>query len=252
MRLPLTLLLHTAAGYYVHTLTARGAVPASRLRARCVAAERPFQTQSQSALSAKAIDQLITADPEKKKSWKGFKRGKKASKRKTEQKAAGSGRGFGATTLVTRFDRRPAAGADCACGADQPYESCCAPCHAEGSAEDPVALVRARYTAYAYRLPDFLISTTSASHEEWQADRTEWKRQLLNFCDSFAFEGLELGEHTTEADGSEKVSFRATIVEKGAIKMLDLLETSTFVREDDRWMYSHGEVSYEASALAEA
>ena len=47
------------------------------------------------AISARALDQLIQADPEKKKAWKGFKRGKKQSERKTEQKSAPSGKGFG-------------------------------------------------------------------------------------------------------------------------------------------------------------
>ena len=123
-------------------------------------------------ISARALDQLIQADPEKKKSaLKGFKRGKKKSERKTEQKSAPSGKGFGATQTA-RFDRLPAKGAACACGASQSYEECCKPCHEAVRAEDPLELIRARYAAYAYRLPDFLIDTTSPEHEEWQVTLT--------------------------------------------------------------------------------
>ena len=49
-----------------------------------------------------------------------------------------------------------------------------------------------------------------------------------------------------------KVSFRAKLVQKGAIKMLDLLETSTLVRgAEGGWLYAKGEVGYEASPVVE-
>lgn len=204
-------------------------------------------------ISARALDQLIQADPEKKKSaLKGFKRGKKKSERKTEQKSTPSGKGFGATQAA-RFDRLPAKGAACACGSSQSYEECCKPCHEAVRAEDPLELVRARYAAYAYRLPDFLIDTTSPEHEEWQADRAAWKKELLNFCDTFVCDGLEVGEQQpADAADAVKVSFRAKLVQKGAIKMLDLLETSTLVRgAEGGWLYAKGEVGYEASPVVE-
>ena len=187
------------------------------------------------AISARALDQLIQADPEKKKAWKGFKRGKKQSERKTEQKSAPSGKGFGGAQTA-RFDRRPAKGVACACGSAQSYEACCQPCHEAGLATEPLALIRARYTAYAYRLPDFLIDTTSPDHEEWETDRTAWKKDLLTFCDTFVCEGLEVGQQqagdAAAVGGADavQVPFRAKLVQKGAIKMLDLLETSTPAR----------------------
>ena len=187
------------------------------------------------AISARSLDQLIQAAPEKKKAWKGVKRGKKQSERKTEQKSAPSGKGFGGAQAA-RFDRRPAKGAACACGSAQSYEVCCQPCHEAGLATEPLALIRARYAAYAYRLPDFLIDTTSPDHEEWETDRTAWKKDLLTFCDTFVCEGLEVGQQqagdAAAVGGADpvQVSFRAKLVQKGAIKMLDLLETSTPAR----------------------
>jgi len=236
--------LPSAAAYTLHATPPQ---PHRIRTARCViAAEKPFEGGGGGpAFSARALDQLITADPEKKKSWKGFKRGKKASERQTEQKKASSGKGFGVATEQKRFDRRPADGAPCACGSSQPYERCCKPCHEANLATDPLELIRARYTAYAYRLPDFLIETTSPNHDEWQADRAAWKRDLLGFCDNFVCDGLEVGElseqHVAGDDSAcVQVPFRASLVQKGAIKMLDLIETSTLVQaEGGGWLYAY-------------
>jgi len=252
--------------------TLLGARPGRSLRAGgCLAAEKGVGVQGGNALegpqgggpaiSARALDQLIQADPEKKKQWKGFKRGKKQSERRTEQKSAPSGKGFGGAQAA-RFDRRPAKGVACGCGSAQSYEACCQPCHEASLATEPLALIRARYTAYAYRLPDFLIDTTSPEHEEWQVDRTAWKKDLLTFCDTFVCEGLEVGQQqagaapgdTAAVGGADavRVPFRAKLVQKGAIKMLDLLETSTLVRgAAGGWLYAKGEVEYEASPILE-
>jgi len=49
-----------------------------------------------------------------------------------------------------------------------------------------------------------------------------------------------------------QVPFRAKLVQKGAIKMLDLLETSTLVRgAAGGWLYAKGDVEYEATPEAE-
>ena len=56
-------------------------------------------------------------------------------------------------------------------------------------------------------------------------------------------------EAAPPAGDEAHVSFRARLVQKGAIKMLDLVEKSTFVREDGKWLYAAGEVQYEASPI---
>ena len=46
------------------------------------------------------------------------------------------------------------------------------------------------------------------------------------------------------------MKFRAHLVQKGAIKMVDAIETSKFVRDHDgRWLYASGDVEYEASKV---
>jgi len=231
-----------------------GRTPAARRHAACIAVERPYEGRpTQVGLSARALDQIANASPEQRKGLKELK--KRAGKKKsTDQFSQKSGKGFG-SQKAQKFDRRPADDAACCCGLGgmkYSYAQCCKEIHDSGYAPDPAALVRARYSAYAYRLPDFLIDSTSQTHEEWQEDRPAWKKSLMQFCDNFVFEKLEVGEHEAVMPGAvETVAFRASMVQKGAVKMLDLLETSTIVREGDRWLYAKGDVTYEASPVVE-
>ena len=67
--------------------------------------------------------------------------------KRTEQKKARSGKGFGKTGVELNYDRRPSAGADCMCGSGKLYSECCAPFHDGAHASTPVELVRSRFTA---------------------------------------------------------------------------------------------------------
>ena len=80
-------------------------------------------------------------------------------------------------------------------------------------------------------------------------DRGEWKKSLLNMCDSFVFEGLELESEPPSAADEAHLTFRAHLVQKGAIKMVDEIETSKFVRDGERWLYASGDVEYEATKV---
>lgn len=252
LTLLLTLSLQRSVVTYALGVTPSTAAGSHRRHAACVAAERPFESAADtSAVSARALDQIVKATPEEKAAWakRRPKMGKKSS-RQSEQKAAKQGRGFGGAEVVaTRFDRRPSDSEACGCGAGIGYGACCKPVHEAGHTGDVAMLVKARYTAFAYRMPDFLIDTTSPAHGEWQADRGAWKKSLLTMCDSFVFEGLELESAPPPAADEATVTFRAHLVQKGAIKMLDAIETSTFVRAGERWLYASGEVEYEATKV---
>ena len=250
LTLLLALTLHSATAYTLGV--APGAAVRCNRHAACVAAEQPFQSVADtSPVSPRALDQIVKATPDEKAAWakRRPKMGKR-SKRQTEQKAAKQGRGFGGAEVVAkRFDRRPADSEACGCGSDIDYGTCCKPIHEAGHSSDVSMLVKARYTAFAYRMPDFLIDTTSPAHGEWQADRGEWKKSLLNMCDSFVFEGLELESEPPPAADEAHVTFRAHLVQKGSIKMVDAIETSKFVRDGERWLYASGDVEYEATKV---
>ena len=186
-----------------------------------------------------------------------------AKAKKTEQKKVSKGQGFGKPKDKLLYDRKPPADAPCACGSGKPFDPCCAPL-LDGIrlSATPEELVRSRYCAYRYRVPDYLISTTDPEGDEWDADQSKWKRSLLTFCDDFEFQGLEVGE-TKEGSGFRQaqgaagegktactlaeVDFRAKFCQKGTVKLTVLNEKSTFRKTDDgEWLYAKGDVEYEA------
>jgi len=169
-----------------------------------------------------------------------------AKPKRTEQKNTSKGKGFGADDGLL-YNRKPSASAACPCGSSKAYGECCSSIH-EGTAhaQDPSELVRARYSAYATRDPDFLMSTTDPDGPEWATDSGEWKRSLLGFCDDFEFQQLDVGDAAVEAE-SGTVSFRAHIAQKGTVNLLVLCEKSRFRKDaSGRWLYTDGDVTYEA------
>uniref|UniRef100_A0A7S3BIJ8 YchJ-like middle NTF2-like domain-containing protein n=1 Tax=Haptolina ericina TaxID=156174 RepID=A0A7S3BIJ8_9EUKA len=128
------------------------------------------------------------------------------------------------------------------------YSACCQPCHEALRVDSsPSALVRARYTAFCYRLPDFLMSTTDPEGSEWQPDGAAWKKSMLGFMDNLDFQKLRVvDEQLGSAPDEASVHFRATFVQKGSINIVDAVERSQFVRRDGHWLYASGVVEYEA------
>jgi uncharacterized protein YchJ len=66
---------------------------------------------------------------------------------------------------------------------------CCRPYH-EGEAlpPGPLALLRSRYSAYAYRIPTYVMETTHPMMDDFKPEkdkraRLAWRDELLRFCD---------------------------------------------------------------------
>lgn len=173
---------------------------------------------------------------------------KRKGKSKPERYAPVSEKGFGAGSGL-KYSKKPKGYKACACDLGHKYESCCGPEHASGAVtSDPTSLLRARYSAFCYRDPDFLIGTTHPGGAEWREDQAAWKKELLSFTDRFNFEGLRVLEAATvdEEAGTAQIRFGVSLVEKGSIKMMDTIEDARFVRDEHgRWLYSSGDVSYE-------
>jgi len=168
------------------------------------------------------------------------------AKRTERKRPVGSTKGFGTTGTGLKFSRAPNAAANCACDAGIPYGECCLPCHEGAAAPDALALLRARYCAFCYRQPDYLMSTTKEGSPEWQDDPTAWKKGLLAFCDRFVFEGLTIVGQPILGESESEITFSVSLVEKGSIKMMVSTERSKFVKsEDGHWLYESGEVTYD-------
>lgn len=174
---------------------------------------------------------------------------KRDGAKRSERKATAASKGFGLMDgSGLNFDRRPKGERACACDLDKSYAECCAPLHADESTASPEDLVRARYTAYCYRLPDFLMDTTDPEGSAWSSDTAAWKKALLGYCDQLVFQGLEIGSITGggEDDDAAQVDFKARFVEKGTINLSVLCEKSLFRKAAGKWMYVDGEVNYES------
>lgn len=127
---------------------------------------------------------------------------------------ATSSRGFGgflsksASNDSNFIDSLPSPDATCACGTDKPYGKCCRRFHTAQSLPQLCdELLRSRYSAYAYRLPTYIMKTTHTSMAE--LDRRKWKREILDFCKDYQFiGGVDIIEQQMTGPYSTRILFR--------------------------------------------
>lgn len=115
----------------------------------------------------------------------------------------------------------------CPCSSGLGYDKCCQPYHLGEAAATPEVLMRTRYSAFALKLPEYLLQTWHPSTRPSELtlhDSPNWK--ALNIF-SFSQEG-DLG----------KVHFRAFY--QGHHDWYFLEEYSDFIWEAGRWYYVSG------------
>mmetsp|Transcript_37773 Transcript_37773/g.88304 ORF Transcript_37773/g.88304 Transcript_37773/m.88304 type:complete len:150 (-) Transcript_37773:174-623(-) len=135
----------------------------------------------------------------------------------------------------------------CACGSERPYANCCERHHQRGEAPtDPVDLIRARYSAFAYRMPGYLMRTTDQQGPEYVRDAIKWEKELLQFCDQYKFKrlsgdvlGIEFEECTYSGPDVAYVQFRAYMLGPGQTPV-EILERSKLTRYQGKWLYFTG------------
>lgn len=129
----------------------------------------------------------------------------------------------------------------CDCGSGTPYDQCCGPLLSNKiQAENPERLMRSRYTAFVRQESAYLMRT-------WHS-RT--RPQYLNFEDNpVVWIGLQV--HRTEDISPDSTSgiveFTTNYLENGLL--CTLAETSTFLKEDDRWYYLKGDSDLQRTKL---
>ena len=159
----------------------------------------------------------------------------------------------------------------CGCGSGEKYSKCCGRFHLQhqqrGSRSSkpeivatPEELVRSRFTAYKYRLPEYLVSTSwkfalevngggvagrvfeKSKVNELKRSVKEEQAELLKFIDSYDFEDLEIVEAAAplpsiDADITDlcSVAFRCNLKARsgGAIRTQSgQLESSNFLSDN--------------------
>ena len=168
---------------------------------------------------------------------------KKAAKKKAP---TAGGKGFSASTAKAEVNRLPKEESDpCGCGSGSSYADCCSKFHNGAPRETAEQVLRSRFTAYQYRLPSFLVSSTlkfappskeeavlSNANAKNKVAVKEEKTELLKFCDSYEFSDLEIGE-TSQNDDSHNIAFTCKLKARAA--RIDFgEETSDFLENNGK------------------
>mmetsp|Transcript_50889 Transcript_50889/g.82298 ORF Transcript_50889/g.82298 Transcript_50889/m.82298 type:complete len:234 (+) Transcript_50889:90-791(+) len=137
----------------------------------------------------------------------------------------------------------------CACGSGLSYRRCCSEWHERGEAPiDPILLIKTRYSAFAYSLPEYIIATTSKNGPEYQTNAGSWETSLRDFSKAYAFKKLSgevLGVSIEECkfwDGQRaSVLFKARMIGDDS-SLVEFWERAVLVREspESGWMYFKG------------
>ncbi|KAJ8904988.1 hypothetical protein NDN08_001500 [Rhodosorus marinus] len=111
---------------------------------------------------------------------------------------------------------------ECKCGSERRYEDCCLPIHlGRRRSETPGDLLKARFSAYAYKLPEYILRSTSVESTDWVSRKDKrkwnaWKEEVQEFCDNTEPLKLEiLKEQESESRNRASVVFRVDLKQAG-------------------------------------
>jgi SEC-C motif domain protein len=127
----------------------------------------------------------------------------------------------------------------CPCHSGKTYQDCCKPYHSGKPAENALALMRSRYSAYALQLADYIIQTTHPHNRAFSADTHHWKQEIQKRYEKTQFYGLKILEFI-DGESEAYVTFTAQLRQKN--NDISFTEKSRFLKIGDRWLYESGEI----------
>lgn len=131
----------------------------------------------------------------------------------------------------------------CPCGSKKPYQECCGLYHLGKSyPQDPLNLMKSRYSAYALGLADYIIKTTHPLNPRYEKDKEAWKKDILTFSNNTQFLGLDILEvlPKRDSDGIAVVMFKVHL--KQGSQDTSFTERSYFAELEGKWLYLDGDV----------
>ncbi|KAJ8603500.1 hypothetical protein CTAYLR_005108, partial [Chrysophaeum taylorii] len=133
---------------------------------------------------------------------------------------------------------------DCPCGGPRSYAECCGPFHEGAAAPTANALLRARYSALAKKLPGFVVKTTHPTNPQWRDDAEAWAARIAKGLDRTRFTALRVVQELDLDDKTTEIAFECDmqpLSQRGqGAKAIVVTERATFVREDGVWYYQGG------------
>lgn len=124
----------------------------------------------------------------------------------------------------------------CPCCSGMSYAACCQIFHEGTLPERAEQLMRARYSAYALNLPDYIMATTHPSNKQYSSDFLTWRKSLSEFSNNTLFEKLEIHHCTYNT-----VTFTAHLKQHGVDATFT--EKSRFEKSGLQWLYVSGELA---------
>jgi SEC-C motif-containing protein len=137
-------------------------------------------------------------------------------------------------------------GSPCPCRSGLPYTTCCQPYHAQqANPPTPAELFRARFSAYALNLSDFIIHTTHPDSPHWEPDLKDWRDQVSQFHRAMRFLGCEVLGAPLITLGPDGAPLSATMTYRARLgagaKDGSFTERGEFKMFEGRWCYDTGE-----------
>ncbi len=128
----------------------------------------------------------------------------------------------------------------CPCCSGKSYESCCKPFHDGYLPENAVQLMRSRYSAYFFNIPNYIIATTHPASSRYSENKFSWKRNISQFARNSTFHKLEILDFKERGDLAT-VTFTAFISQEG--KDVTYTERSYFEKKNKCWLYRGGQIT---------
>lgn len=127
----------------------------------------------------------------------------------------------------------------CPCGTKNPYDVCCKPFHEGRLPENALKLMRARYSAYARNIPDYIMQTTHPASPQFGDDSAQWACKIADFCSHTKFKQLEVLDFQEQGDFAA-VTFFACLIQGG--RDASFTERSYFEKRKGKWLYRNGQL----------
>eukprot|EP00980_Cylindrotheca_fusiformis_P009196 scaffold2003_cov139-Cylindrotheca_fusiformis.AAC.12 len=191
-------------------------------------------------------------------------------RKKNKNATARTNKGFGAPpptleeTLAKFRARVPpnAESQECPCGTGKLYGDCCGPLHNNPRlCLSMTDVLRSRYSAFSWRLINYVMETTHETCRDYREDRVAWAKDLnkSGMFDSFDFVNLDAGaeELSLENENEGFIEFKVTLRAREdtpsglAGQETVVTERSRFLRDDSdkSWKYASGDVRSDVAGL---
>lgn len=125
----------------------------------------------------------------------------------------------------------------CPCGTGRDYNHCCQPLHMGAFPGDALALMRSRYSAYAYGLSEYIIRTTDPHNVHYQEDHIAWDKEIVERCKNTQFQKLDIIEFKNGPQEAS-VTFVAHFIQNNHPGFIH--EKSLFRKIGSQWLYLKG------------